>query len=125
MPKIAQNGHFWRFSPFLAFLAKIGLFSRFSGPRERGFYINPSRRGPAVPGGGPEGPPEALGPGPRPGGTGRPPPPRTGAEGRTGVDAREAAAGCAKFVHVRGYSLGLDFWHLDMENPRESVLHRK
>jgi len=51
---------------------------------------------------------------PRPGGTGSPPPPRTGAEGRTGVDAREAAAGCAKLyyamevssVHFRGLLFG-------------------
>jgi len=45
------------------FLAVFGLkrpFSAFSASRAQGFYINPSRRGPAVPGGGSPGPGGAL-----------------------------------------------------------------
>jgi len=40
---MAKNGHFGGYYP------KNGVFGRFgpfSGPPERGFYINPSRRGP-------------------------------------------------------------------------------
>jgi len=51
---LAQNPDF---GPFLL---KTGFFRLFSHPRplpRGGFYINPSRRGPAVPGGGSGEPP--------------------------------------------------------------------
>jgi len=43
MPKNRKKGHFY---VFLGFLAPLGPPRE---PRGRGFYINPSRRGPAVP----------------------------------------------------------------------------
>jgi len=54
MPKISKIGHFWPKSRKKAFFPG---FTRkrpkraFFGPLPRGFYINPSRRGPAVPAG--------------------------------------------------------------------------
>jgi len=52
--KMAIFGHFWRKRPkkaFLRVLAHKRAFWPFLGPLAQGFYINPSRRGPAVPGG--------------------------------------------------------------------------
>jgi len=62
LAKIPKNGGFAGKPPFWGFLALLGPF-------ERWFYINLSRRGPAVPGGGGE---------PRRGSEGSPLPPSPG-----------------------------------------------
>jgi len=57
---MSKNRHFWRFWPKTAFLAVFTRkrpFWAFLGPPRGLFYINPSRRGPAVPAGGPGVPP--------------------------------------------------------------------
>jgi len=51
-PKNPKNGVFspkWAKMPFFGKNALFGHFRPFFRPREKGFYINPSRRGPAVP----------------------------------------------------------------------------
>jgi len=52
-PKMAKKAIFGDFRQFWRFLTPPGLPR---GPPEQGFYINPSRRGPAVPAGGSGGP---------------------------------------------------------------------
>jgi len=82
--------------PFLAFFSKNGHFDHFpafSGSRLKGFYINPSRRGPAVPAEGPEGPPRAPGSGDPSGSPGGSPPPRLGAKVPDGVSGAGSPAG--------------------------------
>jgi len=96
LAKRPEKGHFCGKSPKLAILGKkahFGAFWGFSAPSGppgpgpgRGFYINPSRRGPAVPrgpgwdlapprrGGSPEGGPGGLPQGRRPGRLGCPQP---------------------------------------------------
>jgi len=70
--KMAKNGQKGRFPAFLGFLRPLGAPR---GSRKRGFYINPSRRGPAVPrrGGGenPRRPGAGVRPIGRPGGSPR------------------------------------------------------
>jgi len=63
------------------------------GSRLKGFYINPSRQGPAVPAAGPEGPPRPRGPGTPPGAPGGSPPPRLGAKVPDGVSGAGSPAG--------------------------------
>jgi len=73
VPKSGQNGHFREKVPKSGILAKNAKNRDFWGilappglpgtPPGRGFYINPSRRGPAVPGAGVWGPSAAQAPG--------------------------------------------------------------
>jgi len=62
MAIFGQKAQFWAFWAKKPDFGLFGGFGPFSGPLgdprdpvPRGFYINPSRRGPAVPAGGPRG----------------------------------------------------------------------